>query len=163
MQRDTRIEHVDRAADHDDETDVEDAATTATAITLRWIRRVLPFTFLALVTVLAIRELRGLDLHAVRTLLHDISLSQLLVIQLTALAGILAMSLYVWRAAQALQLGLSVRTLPRSGADRITLNRLLIARHAIPDKASAGHALLYGCDPGQSLAGLQSVRFIRWH
>jgi len=43
------------------------------------------------VTVPAARERRGLDLHAVRTLLHGITSSPLLIMRLTATAGVLAM------------------------------------------------------------------------
>jgi len=112
-------------ASRDDETDVEDAASTGFARALRWARRALPVAFLVLVTVLAVRELRGLDLHAVRTLLHDISLSQLLIIQLTAIAGILAMSLYDWRAARTFQLGLPARTLLRNAWIANAFNNLI--------------------------------------
>ena len=109
----------------DEKTDVEDAAETTFAQTLRWVRRTLPAAFLVLVTVLAVRELRGLDLHAVRTLLHDISLSQLLIIQLIAIAGILAMSLYDWRAARTFQLKLPARTLVRNAWIANAFNNLI--------------------------------------
>jgi len=121
----TRQGNDNRMASLDDETDVEDAASTRFARALHRVRRALPVAFLALVSILAIRELRGLDLHAVRTLLHDISLSQLLIIQLTAIAGILAMSLYDWRAARNFQLRLPARTLVRNAWIANAFNNLI--------------------------------------
>lgn len=115
----------DRVASRDDATDVEDAADPQFFRTLHWVRRVLPAAFLVLVGVLAVRELRGMDLHAVRALLHDISLSQLLIIQLAAIAGILAMSLYDWRAARALQLRFPARTLVRNAWIANAFNNLI--------------------------------------
>jgi phosphatidylglycerol lysyltransferase len=115
----------DRVASRDDATDVEDAADPQFSRTLHWIRRVLPAAFLVLVGVLAVRELRGMDLHAVRALLHDISLSQLLIIQLAAIAGILAMSLYDWRAARALQIRFPARTLVRNAWIANAFNNLI--------------------------------------
>jgi len=41
---------------------------------LRWLRRALPAAFLGLVAVLAVRELRGLDIQALRTVLQALTL-----------------------------------------------------------------------------------------
>ena len=92
---------------------------------LRWVRRVLTSGFLVLVTVLATRELRGLDIHAVRAVLQALTLPQLLIIQLFAVAGILAMSLYDWRAARAFDIGLAPRTLIRNAWIANAFNNLI--------------------------------------
>ena len=47
---------------------------------MHWVRRALPLAFLALVSVLAVHELRGLDIHAVRQALQALSLPQLLIV-----------------------------------------------------------------------------------
>ena len=55
--------------------DRQDKTTLAEAEPLRWmhwVRRMLPFAFLALVSVLAVHELRGLDIHAVRETLQNL-------------------------------------------------------------------------------------------
>jgi phosphatidylglycerol lysyltransferase len=92
---------------------------------LRWVRRGLPVAFLALVAVLAVRELRGLDIHAVRALLQAITLPRLLVLQLIGATGVLAMSLYDWRAAHALGITLAPRTLIRNAWIANAFNNLI--------------------------------------
>lgn len=90
---------------------VGDEAAAEPSQPIRWLRRALPVAVLLLVTLLAARELHGLDIHALRAALGAISLPNLLVIQTLALMGILAMSLYDWRAARAFDLQVTPRTL----------------------------------------------------
>ena len=90
-----------------------------------WVRRALPFAFLALVAVLAGHELRGLDIHAVHETLQAISLPRLLIVQLIALAGVLAMTLYDWLAARALEVRLPLTTLVRNAWIANTFNNLI--------------------------------------
>lgn len=137
----------DSTAPTDELTDV-----TSGQARLQWVRRALPFAFLALVVVLAVRELRGLDLHAVRTLLHDISLRRLLAIQSAAIAGVLAMSLYDWSAARAFRLGLPLRTLVRNAWIANAFNNLI----GLSGLAGSGIRLLLlgnaGFDTGRAAA-----------
>lgn len=92
---------------------------------LRWLRRALPLAFLGLVAVLAARELRGLDIHALRTVLQAITLPRLVFVQLIGVTGVLAMSLYDWRAARALDIALTPRTLIRTAWIANTFNNLI--------------------------------------
>lgn len=92
---------------------------------IRWLRRVLPVAVLLLVAVLAARELRGLDIHAVRAVLGALSLPKLLTIQLLALMGVLAMSLYDWHAARAFDIGIEPRTLIRNAWIANAFNNLI--------------------------------------
>jgi phosphatidylglycerol lysyltransferase len=94
----------------------------------RWmhgVRRALPLAFLALVAGLAFHELRGLDIHAVRTALQALSLPQLLMVQFIALAGVFAMTAYDWRAAGALDIRLPLPTLVRNAWIANTFNNLI--------------------------------------
>jgi len=92
---------------------------------LRWVQRTLPAVFLVLVAVLAARELRGLDIHAVHAALQALSLPHLLIIQLVALAGVLAMSLYDWRAARVFDIGLALPALIRNAWIANAFNNLI--------------------------------------
>ena len=106
-------------------TQPSDMADTASSQLLRWIQRLLPAVFLVIIAALAARELRGLDIHAVRAVLQALTLSQLLIIQLVALSGILAMSLYDWRAARVFGLGLALPTLIRNAWIANAFNNLV--------------------------------------
>ena len=92
---------------------------------MHWVRRALPFAFLALVSVLAVHELRGLDIHAVRQALQALSLSQLLIVQFISLAGVFAMTVYDWRAARALDIRLPPTTLVRNAWIANTFNNMI--------------------------------------
>ena len=92
---------------------------------MHWIRRALPLAFLVLVTVLAVHELGGLDVHAVRQALQALSLPQLLLVQLMALAGVFAMTVYDWRAARALDIRLPLTSLVRNAWIANTFNNLI--------------------------------------
>lgn len=122
---DTLKENNTHPADRDDVMAVDDTPEAAPAGTPAWLPRVVPAAFLVLVAVLAVHGLRGLDLHAVRSLLHDITLSQLLIIQLSAATGILAMSLYDWRAARAFRIALPAGTLIRNAWIANAFNNLI--------------------------------------
>ena len=98
---------------------------TETSQRVRWIRRALPVLFMALVAALAARELRGLDLHAVRAVLQALALPHILLIQLIAAAGVLVMGLYDWRAARAFAIRLPARTLIRNAWIANTFNNLV--------------------------------------
>jgi phosphatidylglycerol lysyltransferase len=108
---------------------LQDAVTpVTTAEPLRWmhgVRRALPLVFLALVSVLAVHELRGLDLHAVREALQTLSLPQLLSVQFLALAGVFAMTVYDWRAARALDIRLPPSTLVRNAWIANSFNNMI--------------------------------------
>jgi len=92
---------------------------------MHWVRRALPFLFLALVSVLAFHELRGLDIHAVHQALQAISLPQLLIVQFIALAGVFAMTAYDWRAASALDIRLPLSTLVRNAWIANSFNNMI--------------------------------------
>jgi phosphatidylglycerol lysyltransferase len=92
---------------------------------MHWVRRALPLVFLALVSALAVHELRGLDIHAVRQALQALSLSQLLIVQLIALAGVFAMTVYDWHAARALGISLPPPTLVRNAWIANTFNNMI--------------------------------------
>jgi len=92
---------------------------------LRWLKLALPAAFLALVAAFAVRELRGLDVHALRTVLQAITLPRLVLVQLIGATGVLAMSLYDWRAARALDITLTPRTLIRTAWIANAFNNLI--------------------------------------
>ena len=81
--------------------------------------------FLVLVTVLAVHELHTIDIHAVRSVLQSLSLSQLLIIQLVALSGVLVMCLYDWFAARIFSIEISFPTLIRNAWIANTFNNLI--------------------------------------
>jgi hypothetical protein len=54
--------------------DVSDAQEVEPSPSIRWTKRALPAVFLLVVTAFAVRELRSLDIHAVRTVLGSLSL-----------------------------------------------------------------------------------------
>jgi phosphatidylglycerol lysyltransferase len=105
--------------------DAGDEQETEPSQSIRWIRRALPAVFLLIVSVFAVRELRGLDIHAVRTVLGALSLPQLAIIQSIALTGVLAMGLYDWRAARAFGLRIAPRTLIRNAWIANAFNNLI--------------------------------------
>ncbi|MFA5633436.1 MAG: bifunctional lysylphosphatidylglycerol flippase/synthetase MprF [Porticoccaceae bacterium] len=90
---------------------IHDAAMTESSRPIRWLGRALPLAILLLVGILAAREVRGLDLHAIRSVLGALSLPQLLLIQGLALTGVLVMSLYDWQAARSMAIRIAPRTL----------------------------------------------------
>jgi phosphatidylglycerol lysyltransferase len=102
-----------------------DMMDTVPSQPLRWVRRVLPAVFLVIIVVLATRELRGLDIHALRAVLQALTLPQLLIIQLIAVIGVLAMSLYDWRAARVFGIGLALPTLIRNAWIANAFNNLV--------------------------------------
>lgn len=102
-----------------------DITDTVPSQGLRWIRRGLPVVFVVLVTAIAGHELRSLDIHAVRAVLQSLSSSQLLIIQLVALAGILVMCLYDWFAVRIFSIDISLTTLIRNAWIANTFNNLI--------------------------------------
>ncbi|MGW8228283.1 MAG: hypothetical protein ACWGOW_05245, partial [Gammaproteobacteria bacterium] len=102
--------------------DITDAEPTRR---LRWVRRVLTAIFIVLVAVLAIRELRGFDVHALRAVLQAVTLPQLLLIQLIAIVGLLSMTLYDWHAARVFKLGIPLPTLLRNAWIANAFNNLI--------------------------------------
>ncbi len=103
----------------------DDEQQTEPSRWIRWIKRLLPAVFLVAVVVFAARALRGLDLHALRTVLGAISLPQLAIIEIVALTGVLAMSLYDWRAARAFDLRIAPGTLMRNAWIANTFNNFI--------------------------------------
>jgi phosphatidylglycerol lysyltransferase len=108
-------------------TESSDGGTADTVLSRRmhWLRRLLPVVFLAIVTVLAARELRGLDIHSVHAVLQAVTPSRLLIIQLIAVAGVLSMGLYDWHAARVLNLPIALPTLMRNAWIANTFNNLI--------------------------------------
>ena len=92
---------------------------------IRWLRRLLPLLVLLLVAVLAARELRSIDIHAVRAVLGALSPTKLLTIQLLALAGVLSMGLYDWHAARIFEIDMAPRTLIRNAWIANAFNNLI--------------------------------------
>lgn len=118
-------QHTSSATTTDVDDDIGNAPENEPYQLLHWLKRALPVLILVLVAVLAARELRGLDIHAVRAVLGALSLPQLLSVQLLALAGVLAMSLYDWHAARALNITIAPRTLIRSAWIANAFNNLI--------------------------------------
>ncbi len=106
-------------------TETGNATESPQARRLRWIRRVLPVAFLLLLAVFAARELHTLDLHAVHHVLQSFTPTRVLLIQLIALTGVLAMSLYDWRAAHAFGIHIPLRTLIRNAWIANAFNNLV--------------------------------------
>jgi len=92
---------------------------------MTWLRRVLPLLFAALVAVLAVRELHGLDLHAVRQALQALSPPQFLLVQAIALTGVFAMTVYDWLANRAVGIALPPATLVRNAWIANTFNNMI--------------------------------------
>jgi phosphatidylglycerol lysyltransferase len=86
---------------------------------------VLAVIFIVLVAVLAARELRGFDVHALRAVLQTLTLPHLLIIQLIALAGVLSMSLYDWYAGRVFNLKIALPTLLRNAWIANAFNNLI--------------------------------------
>jgi phosphatidylglycerol lysyltransferase len=103
----------------------DDLAIAETPRLLQQIKSILPLVFLVVVVVFAARELRELDVHAVRAALKALALPQLLLVQLVAVAGVLAMSLYDWYAARVFQIHLPLRTLARYSWIANTFNNFI--------------------------------------
>ncbi len=104
---------------------VDEAAPPEPSRFLHNLKRVLPLIFLAIVAALAAGEFRGLDIHAVRSAIQAVSLPQLMLVQLVAAIGILAMSLYDWHAARAFQIQLPLPTLVRNAWIANTFNNFI--------------------------------------
>jgi phosphatidylglycerol lysyltransferase len=102
-----------------------DVTDTALSRRLRWVRRMLPVVFLVFVAALAARELHGLDIHTMRAVLQALTPVQLLIIQLLAMAGVLAMCLYDWRAARIFNIGLALPVLIRNAWIANAFNNLV--------------------------------------
>ena len=115
------------AGRHSAEKGSTDSVYTETELSqgMLWLRRGLPVVFLVLVTVIAVHELRMLDLHAVRSALQTLSLSQLLNIQLVAISGILVMCLYDWFALRIFNIETGFTTLMRNTWIANTFNNLI--------------------------------------
>jgi len=92
---------------------------------LHWVQRALPVVFLVFVAILAARELHALDLHAVRAVLQTLTLPQVLLIQLVALAGVLIMCLYDWHAARTFEIRLPLHVLVRNAWIANAFNNLV--------------------------------------
>ncbi len=107
------------------EPDDADITDPAPAHRLHWIKRTMPVVFLAGIALFAVRELHGLDIHGVRAVLQTLTPTQLLGIQLLSLTGVLAMSLYDWRAARLFDIGLALPTLIRNAWIANAFNNLI--------------------------------------
>jgi phosphatidylglycerol lysyltransferase len=92
---------------------------------MHWIRRLLPLVFLALVALLAARELQGLDLHAVRQALQALSVPQFLLVQFIALTGVFAMTVYDWLANRTVGIALPRAVLVRNAWIANTFNNMI--------------------------------------
>jgi phosphatidylglycerol lysyltransferase len=92
---------------------------------MTWVRRILPLVFVALVAVLAARELHGLDLHSVRQALQALSLPQFLLVQFIALTGVFAMTVYDWLANRAVGIALPRAALVRNAWIANTFNNMI--------------------------------------
>lgn len=115
----------ERRMDLENQSKASDIPEPSMSQRLRWVRRALPAVFLVFVAVLAARELRGLDLHAVHAVLQALTLPQVLLIQLIAVTGLLVMSLYDCHSARAFDIRLPVRTLIRNAWIANAFNNLI--------------------------------------
>jgi len=109
----------------DTETQTDDVAAISSPRLLYRIKRVLPFVFLAAVAVFAAREIRELDVHAIRIAINDFPLPRLLLVQIVALTGVLAMTLYDWHAARTFRIEVPFRTLIRNSWIANTFNNFI--------------------------------------
>jgi phosphatidylglycerol lysyltransferase len=107
------------------EIQADDTTDTVLSRLMHWMRRLLPVVFLVIITALAARELRGLDIHSVRTVLQALTLPQLLIIQLIAVTGVLSMGLYDWHSAHVFNLQISLPTLLRNAWIANAFNNLI--------------------------------------
>ncbi len=111
--------------EHNSSPESSTASNTATANGLASLRRLLPFVFFIVVVGFAIGEVRGLDIHGIRSALQALTPAQLLGIQGAALAGILLMGLYDWLAARVFAIALAPGTIVRIAWIANTFNNLV--------------------------------------
>ena len=71
-----------------------DRAPGVASVMVTWLRRLLPLAFLLLIGLFAGRELAQVDVHQVRASVKAVPILTLVGIQIAALLGVLAMSLY---------------------------------------------------------------------
>jgi phosphatidylglycerol lysyltransferase len=117
--------HDSRRSAPEEDTEAGEITDSEPTRRLRWARRALTAIFIVLVAVLAIRELRGFDVHALRAVLQAISLPRLLLLQVIAIVGLLSMSLYDWHAARVFNLGVPLPTLLRNAWIANAFNNLI--------------------------------------
>lgn len=118
---------------------------------LQWVRRILPVVFLLLMVALSWRELRTINIHALRASVHAVPFSTLLALQLFGIVGVLAMTLYDWRLCHWMEIPLPFRRLLRytwvantfnnvlgvSGLAGSGIRFLLLAREGVAPKTAA--------------------------
>ena len=92
---------------------------------ITWLRRLVPIIFLLAVTLSAWRELKSVDLHAVRAAIQTIPTLSLLVLQLFAGIAIIAMTLYDWIASRMVGARLPLRVLIHYAWVANTFNNLI--------------------------------------
>jgi len=119
---------------------------------LRWARRAAPFVFLLIALLLSARELRQLDIHAIRSAFHAIDIGHLLRVQAVALIGVLAMTLYDWQASRLLKLKFAPAVLVRNAWIANTFNNVI----GFSGLAGSGIRLLL---TGESIGVANAVSF----
>ncbi len=100
-------------------------ATHLSAARMTWFRRIVPAVFVAAVLFAAWNELSGINLHATRGALQAAPLTELAVLQVLGLAAVLAMSLYDYLLARALDLKLELKKIVRYSWVANTFNNLI--------------------------------------
>lgn len=137
------------------ETRSENAGESASPrVIVAWARWLVPAVFLAVVAVLAWRELAGLDLHAARAALKTLSGPWLLALVGLALLSVLSMTLYDLQVARSLGLTIPIGRLARfawvantfnnlvglSGLAGTGIRYLLLSREGVEPKRGAAYA-----------------------
>ncbi len=95
------------------------------ALWITWLRRLVPVAFFVAITFAAWKELKNIDVHAVRVAIQAVPDLSLLAVQSFAFVAILAMTLYDWIAARLVGLQLSLGFLTRCAWVANTFNNLI--------------------------------------
>lgn len=132
----------------------EDPAEHPPRRAVRWLRRLVPLVFLAVVGTLAGRQVAALDLHAARAALKNLPAPGLAGVIAMALAAVLSMTLYDWRVCRAFGVRLPWGRLARyawvantfnhlvgfSGLAGSGIRFLLLAREGVSARTAAAYA-----------------------
>lgn len=101
------------------------STTSVPSVWITWFRRLLPFLFLLIMVFMAWREIKSIDIHAVRLAIQIVPGENLAAVQALSFIAILAMTFYDWIAARMVNLNLSASFFFRCAWVANTFNNLI--------------------------------------